>query len=45
MQSLDIAGGVNAGKKDRDVGAGDQDIKLRYASDETHSMTTRLERN
>ena len=45
VQSLDIAGGVNAGKDDLDVGAGEQDIKFDYASDETHSMTTRLERN
>ena len=44
-QSLDIAGGVNAGKDDLDDGAGEQDIKVWYASDETHSMTVRLERN
>ena len=45
MQSPDIAGRVKAGKNDLDVGAGDQDIKFRYTSDETHSMTTRRERN
>ena len=28
MQSLDIAGGDNAGKDDLHDGAGDQDIKL-----------------
>ena len=41
----DIAGGVNAGKDDLDVGAGEQDIKFEYASDEMHSMRTSLERN
>ena len=30
---------VNAGKDDLDVGAGVQDVKFRYASDETHSIT------
>ena len=44
MQSPDIAGEVNAGKVDLDVGAGEHDIKFRYASDETHSMTVHLER-
>ena len=48
-QSPDIAGGVNVGNGDLDVGAGDQDITLGYSSDETedviHSMSTRLERN
>ena len=39
MQSPDIAGRVNAGKDDLDVGAEEQDIKFRYASDETHSVT------
>ena len=42
-QSLDIAGGVNAGKDDLDVGAGEQNIKFEYTNDETHSMTVRLE--
>ena len=42
---LRIAGGVNAGKDDLDVGAGEQDIKFEYASDETYSMTIRLGRN
>ena len=51
-QSPDIAGGVNVGNDDLDVGAGDQDITFGYSSDEieefmplTHSMSTRLERN
>ena len=44
-QSLDIAGGDNAVKDVLDVGAGEQDIKFEYTSDETHSMTVRLERN
>ena len=44
-QSLDIASGVNVGKDDLDVGAGGQDTMFGYASDETHSMTTRLEGN
>ena len=33
----------NAGKDGLDVGAGEQDIKSEYTSDETHSMTVRLE--
>ena len=33
-QSPDIAGGVHVGKDDRDVGAGDQGIMFRYASDD-----------
>ncbi len=48
-QSPDIAGGVQVGKDDMDVGAGDQGIMFGYASDETsdympltHSMATRL---
>ena len=44
-QSPDVAGAVNAIKDDLDVRAGEQDIKFGYASDETHSTTTRLERN
>ena len=47
-----IAGGVNVGNDDLDVGAGNQDIMFGYSSDETedvmpltHSMSTRLERN
>ena len=44
-QSLDIAGGYNAGKDGLDVGAGEQEIEFEYASDETYSMTVRLERN
>ena len=51
-QSPDIAGGVNLGHDDHDVGAGDQDSTFGYSSDETedvspltHSMATRLERN
>ena len=43
MQSLDIAGEDNAGKDGLDDGAGEQDIKFEYASDETHSMKVRLE--
>ena len=31
------------GKDDLDDGAGEQDIKFEYTSDETHSMTVRLE--
>ena len=42
---LKCAGGDNAGKDDLDVGAGEQDIQFDYTSDETHSMTVRLERN
>merc|ERR1712172_116492 len=48
-QSPDIAGGVQVGKDDLDVGAGGQGIMFGYASDETqdcmpltHSMATRL---
>ena len=51
-QSPDIAGGVNVGNDDLDVGAGDQDITFGYSSDEAedvmplrHSMSARLERN
>ena len=44
-QSPDVAGAVKALKDDLDVRAGEQDVKFGYASDETHSMTTRLERN
>ena len=49
-QSPDIAGGVNVGRVDVDVGAGDQDITFGHSSGETenvtpltHSMSTRLE--
>ena len=45
VQDPDIAGGVNAGKDDLDVGAGEQDVKFEYASDEIHSMTIRQKRN
>ena len=51
-QSPYIAGGVDVGNDDLDVGAGDQDTTFGYSSDETedfmpltHSMSTRLERN
>ena len=51
-QSPDIAGGVNVGNDDLNVGVGGQYITFEHLSGETedvtpptHSMTTRLERN
>ena len=41
-QSLDMAGGEHLGKDDLDVGAGDQSIRLKYASDGTGKTEVRI---